>query len=70
VKERKAIVDGLRSLADESPNADVKTLAGHRGWYRVRLGDWRMLYFSDPPGVLVERIVSRRDLERALSTLT
>lgn len=48
---------------------DVKSLAGHPGWYRLRLGDWRVLYYSDPPGIVVERIVNRRDLERAVATL-
>jgi mRNA-degrading endonuclease RelE of RelBE toxin-antitoxin system len=47
----------------------VKALAGHPGWYRLRVGSWRVLYFSDPPGIVAERIVNRRDLERAVGTL-
>ena len=69
-KQRLAILEGLHALADEHPSADIKALAGHRGWYRLRVGDWRVLYLSDPPGVMVERIVNRRDLERALATLS
>ena len=68
-KQRLAIVEGLRALADEHPSADIKALTGHRGWYRLRVGDWRVLYLSDPAGVMIDRIVNRRDLERALATL-
>ena len=68
--DRKAVVDGLRALAREDANPDVKALAGHPGWaghprwYRLRDGNWRVLYYSDPHGIVVERIVDRRDLER------
>ena len=34
-----------------------------------RVGDWRVLYLSDPPSVMIDRIVNRRDLERDLATL-
>ena len=69
VGQRLAIVEGMHALADERPGADIKALAGHRGWYRLRVGDWRVLYLSDPPGIVIDRIVNRRDLERALATL-
>ena len=69
VGQRLAIVEGMHALADECPGAEIKALAGHRGWYRLRVGDWRVLYLSDPPGIVIDRIVNRRDLERALATL-
>ncbi len=69
VGQRLAIVEGMHALADERPGAEIKALAGHRGWYRLRVGDWRVLYLSDPPGIVIDRIVNRRDLERALATL-
>ena len=69
VQERKKIIDGLRQLGEESPNVDVKALAGHVGWYRLRVGNWRVLYFSDDQGVIIERIVNRRDLERSVRNL-
>jgi mRNA-degrading endonuclease RelE of RelBE toxin-antitoxin system len=63
------MLEGLRALADERPGADIKALAGHRGWYRLRVGDWRVLYLSDTPGIRIDRIVNRLDLARALDTL-
>ena len=69
VQERKKIIEGLRQLGEESPNVDVKALAGHAGWYRLRVGNWRVLYFSDDQGVIIERIVNRRDLERSVRNL-
>jgi hypothetical protein len=68
--ERKAIADGLRALARGDANLDVKPLAGHPGWYRLRIGSWRALYFSDVDGIVIDRIVNRRDLERAVDTLS
>lgn len=67
--ERDAIVQGLRGLASENANADIRALAGHPRWFHLRVGDWRVLYFSDGAGIVVERVVNRRDLERAVRTL-
>ena len=69
VQERKKIIEGMRQLGEESPNVDVKDLAGHAGWYRLQVGNWRVLCFSDVQGVAIERIVNRRDLERSVRTL-
>ena len=69
MKDRDAVVGGLRGLAREDANLDVKALTGHPGWYRLRVGNWRVLYYSDPAGIVIERIVNRRDLERAVNTL-
>ena len=68
-RQRLAILEGLHALADEHPTAEIRALADHRGWYRLRVGDWQVLYLSDPPGVMIDRVVNRRDLERALATL-
>ena len=68
-RQRLAILEGLRALADEHPSADIQALAGHRGRYRLRVGDWRVLYLSGPPGVMIDRIVNLRDLEGALTSL-
>ena len=70
--ERRRITASLDELAAGAPNLDVKALAGHTPWLRMRVGDWRVLYrpLSDEEaatgaGWLVARIVNRRDLERA-----
>lgn len=74
VRLRKA----LEGLAGGASNLDVKPLAGVAPWHRLRIGDYRVLYRVVDPGEaadsdarwLVARIVHRRDLERAVSTLT
>ena len=68
----------LLALASEEGDLDVTPLVGAEPWLRLRVGDYRVLY--RPIGAdeiddrslrwLVARIVHRRDLQRAASTLT
>lgn len=67
--DREHAVDALRALADGAANLDVKTLGGRPPWRRLRAGDHRLIYRSTEEGIWVERIVNRRDLERAITTL-
>lgn len=82
--DRRRLFDVLeRDLAAEPqpPNLDVKQLAGHSPWLRLRRGGYRILYrpltdaelstlgAEHPSGFLVERIVDRGDLDRAIATL-
>jgi mRNA-degrading endonuclease RelE of RelBE toxin-antitoxin system len=68
----------LEGLAAGAALLDIKALAGAAPWHRLRVGDYRVLYRAvdldeavDPNARwLVARIVHRRDLERAVSTLT
>ena len=73
-------VAGELSLMN-APNADVKSLVGRPPWRRLRIGDYRVLFrtldaaeiaaigIEDDTGILVARIVHRRDLERAVASL-
>lgn len=76
--ERNRIVAGLRRLADEEPNLDVKPIVGAAsGWFRLRIGEYRICYFrsrtSGPDGPFtvyaVERIVARGAFDAAAVTL-
>ena len=68
----------LEALARGEANLDIKRLAGAPPWHRLRVGDYRILYRPvDPTEAnaqgaqwLVARIVNRRDLEGAVTTLT
>jgi mRNA-degrading endonuclease RelE of RelBE toxin-antitoxin system len=68
----------LEGLAGGAANLDAKPLAGSTPWHRVRVGDYRILYRAIDPGEapaadvrwLVARVVHRRDLDRAVSTLS
>ena len=66
---RRRVVDGLRALDVGAPNLDVKALKGSVPWWRLRVGEHRVLYRGVEGGWLVERIVDRRDLERAIRSL-
>jgi mRNA-degrading endonuclease RelE of RelBE toxin-antitoxin system len=72
------IRQALAALAADATDIDVKPLAGAAPWLRLRVGDYRILYRPIEPNEaihadarwLVARIVHRRDLERAVSTLS
>lgn len=81
---RKRLLDLLeRELAAEPqpPNLDVKALVGRSPWLRLRRGEYRVVYrpltgpelralrAAEAAGFLVERIVDRRDLDKAAATL-
>jgi mRNA-degrading endonuclease RelE of RelBE toxin-antitoxin system len=67
----------LEALAGGAANLDAKPLAGFTPWHRLRVGDYRILYCAVDLGEaadadvrwLAARVVHRRDLERAISTL-
>lgn len=64
-----------------APNLDLVALRGRAPWLRLRSGDWRVLLRpldaaelrdvggAAERGFLVARIVNRRDLERAVTSL-
>lgn len=74
---RRRIRDALAELGIGTDNADIKAVAGHAPWRRLRVGDWRVIYRplteaeteDHRPGVLMARVVNRRDLLRAVRTL-
>lgn len=83
-QRRRALLDLIeRALAAEPQptNLDVKALVGRAPWLRLRRGEYRILYrplsggelqalkASEQAGFLVERVIDRRDLERAASSL-
>lgn len=51
------------------PNVDTRPLEGLKPWYRLRLGDHRVLCRPETEGWLVVCVVHRRDLERAVRSL-
>lgn len=59
----KRILTALEKLADDPARDDlnVKKLKGRDG-YRLRIGDWRILYTADGIVLSVERIGPRGDI--------
>jgi mRNA-degrading endonuclease RelE of RelBE toxin-antitoxin system len=68
-QDRARIVAALRALGTGAPHLDTKPLKGAGPWLRLRVGSYRVLYRPIEGGWLVERIVDRGDLERAVGSL-
>jgi mRNA interferase RelE/StbE len=70
---RKRIQHAFEALAADAANLDIKPVAGHAPWRRLRVGEHRVLYreSTDQAGsrFLVARIIDRRDLHRAIDKL-
>lgn len=65
------ILDDLKILQTRpwpgSPK--VKKLEGHKNLYRIRTGDYRSLFEPTVRGVVVLRVLDRKELERILRNL-
>jgi mRNA interferase RelE/StbE len=59
------IVDAVNRLAEHNIG-DVRKLAGGSGEYRLRVGDWRVLFAFEDAGqtLLILRVLNRRDAYR------
>jgi mRNA-degrading endonuclease RelE of RelBE toxin-antitoxin system len=72
-KTRRRVQQAFRALGADAANLDVKPVAGHAPWLRLRAGEHRVLYreLTDEPGAryLVARVIDRRDLHRAIDKL-
>jgi len=70
---RKRVQRSFEALATNAVNLDIKPVAGHTPWRRLRVGEHRVLYRELPVEAdsryLVARIIDRRDLHRAIDKL-
>jgi mRNA-degrading endonuclease RelE of RelBE toxin-antitoxin system len=68
--ERTRIVAALKALSTDAAYLDIKALVGAKHWLRLRVGDYRLLYWQRPDNVYeIGRIVHRRDLDASIATL-
>jgi mRNA interferase RelE/StbE len=60
------IIEAVTQLADEPQPQGSQKLSGSERTYRIRIGDYRVIYevFSDPPIVEVQRVRHRKDVYR------
>jgi mRNA interferase RelE/StbE len=57
------VVRRLEALADNPRPAKCKKLKGYKDHWRVRVGDWRVVYIDDTARVVsVMRIAHRREV--------
>ncbi|MGQ0778019.1 MAG: type II toxin-antitoxin system RelE family toxin, partial [Pseudonocardiales bacterium] len=74
---RARIMAGLRRLAQDAPNLDIKPIVAAHGWFRLRIGDHRVCFYraqrDGPSGPItlyaVERIVPRGAFDAAAASL-
>jgi mRNA interferase RelE/StbE len=60
-----ARIDGkILALAENPRPAGCKKLKGHKDVWRIRAGDWRVVYIIDDSGkrVIVTRVAHRREV--------
>ena len=58
----KRIIAALDALAEDPRPPGVRALAGHHGWLRVRVGDWRVIFVETTATVEVRAVGNRRDI--------
>jgi mRNA-degrading endonuclease RelE of RelBE toxin-antitoxin system len=52
--DARSVRDGLDQLRRGAANLDVKQVQGHPPWWRMRVGDWRVLYRPLTAGEVAE----------------
>mgnify|MGYP001806176574 CR=1 FL=1 len=59
-KTAQRILSSIEKLAENpaSPDLDVKALQGRNG-YRLRVGDWRVIYSQDGIVLAIEKVAPR-----------
>ena len=57
VPARQRVRQGIEKL----PEGDVKRLKGYTDLYRLRMGDWRILFTMIASNILVEDVLPRGD---------
>lgn len=62
----KAITAGIEN---ESDSADIVTVVGRPGFYRLRVGDWRILFYVENATAILVRLVPRGQLHQATKRL-
>ena len=64
--DQKRIADKIDSLAEDLPNPDTTKMKGNNPFYRIRVGNYRIIYEiqEDVLLILVVKIGHRKDIYR------
>ena len=53
----------IRDAIEAIPRGDIKPLRGSRSLYRLRVGDWRIVFsYPETDALLIEKIAPRGDV--------
>ena len=61
-KERQRIKDGINKLITSPENCDIKVLEGYVDLYRLRIGQYRVIYTKNNVILFIADIGSRGDI--------
>lgn len=57
----------IKIAIEELPQGDVRTLVGSRGSYRLRVGDWRIIFsYPSKDTILIEKIAPRGEVYKGV----
>ena len=57
----------IKAAIEKLPDGDVKQMKGVAGLYRLRVGDWRVLYLYETKEIiLIERIAPRGEIYKGV----
>lgn len=51
----------IRQGIDDLPDGDIKSLKGYTDLYRLRVGDWRVLFNMTSEEIFIEDVLPRGD---------
>ncbi len=57
----------IKSAIEGIPDGDIRPLKGSKGSFRMRVGDWRILFsYPDSDVVLIEKIAPRGEVYKGV----
>ena len=62
LKERQRIKDGINKLVVSPESCDIKVLEGYMDLYRLRVGQYRIIYTKDNVILFIADVGSRGDI--------
>ena len=56
----------IKKGIEKIPSGDIKMLVGYSNMFRLRIGDYRIIYKATPDGIYIEGILPRGEAYRNL----
>lgn len=57
----------IKTAIEKLPDGDVKALQGYKGSYRLRVGNWRILFsYPEHDMILIEKIGPRGEIYKGV----
>ena len=56
----------IKTGIEKFPSGDIKTLVGYQNMFRLRVGNYRIIYKTTPDGIYIEDILPRGEAYKNL----